>query len=134
MNESGKKTQAEYMREYRKRNPEKMREIRERYWEKRAKNQGKIESIEEMSTVCDAGKEVDITTSYAVLEIPSQAVELTIQAKVYLNGKIHTVQTSLDFDGIRTAIQEAEDYIGPDDKFVLTEEGERYAKEMGWDG
>lgn len=133
MNDSGKKSQAEYMREYRKRNPEKMREIRERYWEKRAKNQGKTESIEKVNTMCDTGKEVIIPTLYAVLEIPSQAVELTIQSKVYLNGKICTVQTLVDFDRIRTAIQEAEDYIGPDDKFVLTEEGERYVKEMGWD-
>ena len=133
MNDSGKKSQAEYMREYRKRNPEKMREIRERYWEKRAKNRGKTESIEEVSIVCDAGQEVDITTSYAVLEIPSQAVELTIQAKVYLNGKIRTVQTLVDFEGIRTAIQEAKDYIGPDDVFTLTEEGKQYVKEMGWD-
>ena len=83
--------------------------------------------------MCDAGQEIIISTSRAVLEIPSQAVELTIQSKVYLNGKICTVQTLVDFDRIRTAIQEAEDYIGPDDKFVLTEEGERYAKEMGWD-
>ena len=78
-------------------------------------------------------QEIIIPTLYAVLEIPSQAVELTIQAKVYLNGEIRTVQTIVDFDGIRTAIQEAEDYISPDDKFVLTEEGKRYAKEMGWD-
>ena len=79
-------------------------------------------------------QEIIIPTLYAVLEIPSQAVEITIQAKVYLNGEIRTVQTLIDFEEIRTAIQEAEDYIGPDDKFVLTEEGKRYAKEMGWDG
>ena len=79
-------------------------------------------------------QEIIIPTLYAVLEIPSQAVELTIQAKVYLNGEIRTVQTLIDLEEIRTAIKEAEDYIGPDDKFVLTEEGKRYAKEMGWDG
>lgn len=41
MSEAAKKAQAEYMREYRKRNPEKMREIRDRYWEKRAKEREK---------------------------------------------------------------------------------------------
>ena len=82
--------------------------------------------------MCDAGQEIIIETSYAVLEIPSQAVEITIQAKIYLDGDIRTVKTDYDFKRIREAIQEAEDYISPDDRFVLTEAGEQYAKEMGW--
>lgn len=76
--------------------------------------------------MCDAGQEIEIKTSYAVLDIPSQAVEITIQAKIYLNGKIRTVQTLLDFEEIRTAVKEAEDYIGPDDIFTLTEKGEKW--------
>ena len=77
--------------------------------------------------MCDAGQEIEIKTSYAVLDIPSQAVEITIQAKIYLNGEIRTVQTLLDFEEIRTAVKEAEDYIGPDDIFTLTEKGEEWA-------
>lgn len=34
--EAARKARAAYMREYRKRNPEKTREINERYWERRA--------------------------------------------------------------------------------------------------
>ena len=36
MNEDAKKARAEYMREWRRRNPEKTRQQRERYWAKRA--------------------------------------------------------------------------------------------------
>lgn len=81
--------------------------------------------------MCDAGQEIMIETSYAVLEIPSQAVEITIQAKVYLNGDIRTVKTDYDFKGIREAIQEAEDYISPDTIFTLTEKGKEWLREKG---
>ena len=77
--------------------------------------------------------EVTIPTDYAVLEIPSQAVEITLSAKVFLDGEIRTVQTTFDFEAIRNAIKEAEDYISPDDIFTLTEKGIEYAKKMGWD-
>lgn len=77
--------------------------------------------------MCDARQEIIIPTSRAVLDIPSQAVEITIQAKIYLNGEIRTVQTLMDFEEIRTAVKEAEDYIGPDDIFTLTEKGEEWA-------
>ena len=77
--------------------------------------------------------EVTIPTDYAVLEIPSQAVEITLSAKVFLDGEIRTVQTTFDFEAIRNAIKEAEDYISPDDIFTLTEAGVEYAKKMGWD-
>ena len=36
MNEDAKKARAEYLREWRRRNPEKTRQQRERYWAKRA--------------------------------------------------------------------------------------------------
>lgn len=36
MNEDAKKARAEYMREWRRRNPEKTRQQRERYWARRA--------------------------------------------------------------------------------------------------
>ena len=77
--------------------------------------------------MCDTGQEIEIETSYAVLEIPSQAVEITVQAKIYLNGDIRTVKTNYDFKRVREAIQEAEDYISPDTIFTLTEKGEEWA-------
>ena len=39
MSEAARKAQAEYMRKYRKQNPDRIREINRRYWEKRAKKQ-----------------------------------------------------------------------------------------------
>lgn len=78
-------------------------------------------------------KEVTIPTAWAVLEVPSQAVEITLMAKVFIDGEIKTVHTIFDFDKVREAIKEAEDYIGPDDMFELTEKGIQYAKEMGWE-
>lgn len=78
-------------------------------------------------------KAVDIEIEHAMLDIPAHAVEIEISAKVYMDGKLKTVQTTYDFDKIRAAIQEAEDYIAPDDLFALTDEGHQYAKEMGWE-
>ena len=78
-------------------------------------------------------KAVDIEIKHAMLDIPAHAVEIKISAKVYMDGELKTVQTTYDFDKIRAAIQEAEDYIGPDDLFALTDEGHQYAKERGWE-
>lgn len=81
----------------------------------------------------DAEKEIIVEIEHAMLDIPAQAVELSIEAKVYMNGELKTVHTTYDFGMIRKAIQEAEDYIAPDDMFALTDEGIEYAKQMGWD-
>ena len=37
LTDAAKKAQREYMREWRKKNPEKVRRIKERYWEKKGK-------------------------------------------------------------------------------------------------
>ena len=78
-------------------------------------------------------KEVSIPIAWAVMKVPSQAVEIKLTAKVFLVGEIKTVETTLDFDDVRQAISEAEDYFGPDEMFELTEKGKQYAKEMGWE-
>lgn len=78
-------------------------------------------------------KEVNVDIEHAMLDIPAHAVEIEINAKVYLDGELKTVRTIYDFDSIRTAIKEAEDYIAPDDMFALTDEGMEYAKRMGWE-
>jgi Tfp pilus assembly protein PilO len=47
MNEEARRLRNEYMREYRKKNPEKVKRIQERYWENRAvKELSKIQSKE----------------------------------------------------------------------------------------
>lgn len=74
--------------------------------------------------------ELDIPTAYAVLELPSAALEVTITAKVYLDGKIQDVQTIYDFDAVRTALKEAEDYFPPDATFYLSEKGKAEADKI----
>lgn len=71
----------------------------------------------------EAEKEITLETEHAMLDIQAQAVELSIEAKVYMNGELKTVHTTYDFGMIRNAIKEAEDYIAPDDMFALTDEG-----------
>ena len=76
------------------------------------------------------GEEITLESEYAVVPFPVNAVEVTISAKVYLNGEIHTVEQVMSMQDVRAAVQEAEDnYIPPDAVFTLTPEGERYYHE-----
>ena len=81
----------------------------------------------------EAEKEINVDIVHAMLDIPANSVEIEINAKVYLDRELKTVRTVYDFDAIRTAIKEAEDYIAQDDMFALTDEGIEYAKRMGWE-
>lgn len=72
--------------------------------------------------------EVELETAYAIVQLPVDAVEVGIHAKVYIDGKIKTVQMGLSMKQIREAIQEADDYIGPDTVITLTEKGRREAE------
>lgn len=77
------------------------------------------------------GEEITLESEYAVVQFPVNAVEVTISAKVYLNGKIHTVKQVMSMQDVKAAVQEAEDnYIPPDAVFTLTPEGERYAQTL----
>ena len=73
------------------------------------------------------GEEITLESQYAVVQFPINAVEVTISAKVYMNGEIRTVEQVLSMQDVKAAVQEAEDnYIPPDAVFTLTPEGERY--------
>ena len=75
--------------------------------------------------------EIELEQKYAVISIPSNTVELTINAKIYLNGELKTVNTTYDMADVQKAIKEAEDgYIPSDAKFVLTDKGKVIAKLM----
>ena len=77
------------------------------------------------------GEEITLESQYAVVQFPVNAVEVTISAKVYMNGEIRTVEQVLSMQDVKAAVQEAEDnYIPPDAVFTLTPEGERYAKTL----
>ena len=80
-------------------------------------------------------EEVTLNNDYAILEIPENCVELTLQCRVMLDGKLKTVARTMDMKEIRDALEEyklAEEfgYIPPDAVFALTEEGKKYAEEL----
>lgn len=55
-----------------------------------------------------------------VLAIPATTLEVKISAKVWLNGEAKTVERTMSFDEVRSAIQEAQDgYIPSDALFML---------------
>ena len=78
---------------------------------------------------------VELDNQYAIVEIPENCVELTLQCKVFLDGKIQTVMRTMDMNAIREAFDEYKDaeecgYIPPNAIFTLTEEGKKYAEEL----
>lgn len=84
----------------------------------------------------DEDKEiVELDNQWAIVEIPANCVELTLQCKVFLDGKIQTVMRTMDLKDIREAFDEykaAEEcgYSPPNAIFTLTEEGKKYAEEL----
>lgn len=75
---------------------------------------------------------VELNNQYAIVEIPENCVELTLQCTVYLDGKLQTVMRTMSMKEIKEAFGEyqvAEEcgYIPPDAKFVLTEKGKDLA-------
>lgn len=78
---------------------------------------------------------VELTNVYAIIEIPENCVELTLECKVYLDGKLQTVHRTMGMNELREAVdeyKEAEDcgYIPLNAMFSLTEEGKRYVEEL----
>ena len=75
---------------------------------------------------------VELVNQYAIVEIPENCVELTLQCTVYLDGKLQTVMRTMSMKEIKEAFGEyqvAEEcgYIPPDAKFVFTEKGKDLA-------
>lgn len=63
---------------------------------------------------------VEVTEDRAMLYVPHNALEATLTFKVYLDGEIKTIQTTLTQDELAEAVRKAADgYIDEDDKFVL---------------
>ena len=69
---------------------------------------------------------IQLTERHAVIDLPENAIEIHITAKVYENGKIQEVGCVYTLEEIRKAFKEADDYIGPDDLFVLTDKGREF--------
>ena len=78
---------------------------------------------------------VELDNQWAIIEIPENCVELTLQCTVYLDGKLQTVMRTMSMKEIKEAFGEYEvaeecGYIPPNAVFSLTEEGKKYAEEL----
>ena len=74
---------------------------------------------------------VEIIQHRAMVEMPENAVEITIDAKVYHDGELISVKRKMDMSEIREAFQKADDgYIDDDDTFVLTDKGRAFFDEQ----
>lgn len=75
-------------------------------------------------------REVVIPEHRAMLELPEDAVEVEIRAKVFQDGALVDVSKKLSMSDLRTAFRKADEgYIDDDDVFVLTDKGKAYFDE-----
>lgn len=74
-------------------------------------------------------QEIELEQDRAMLYVPHNAIEGTLEFKIYLNGEIKTVHTTLNQDELREAVRKAEEgYIDEDDRFCLTDKGRELAE------
>lgn len=73
--------------------------------------------------------EIELVEHRAMVCMPEDSVEVTIEAKVYFDGSLHTVSKTLSLSDIREAFRMGDDYIADDDVFVLTEKGKAFLEE-----
>ncbi|MCR5224528.1 MAG: hypothetical protein K6C34_00420 [Alphaproteobacteria bacterium] len=76
----------------------------------------------------DESKYIELDERRAMIYLPKNTVELTVVASVFCGGgELKKVQKTLNLDEVREAFTDAElNYIDDDDRFILTEKGERY--------
>lgn len=68
-----------------------------------------------------------------IIRVPKSAVELTIRAKVFDNGKIQECENTFQMVDIISARDDFKAFVGDDDYdavYTLTEEGEKMAQTM----
>lgn len=76
----------------------------------------------------EALEEIELTNERAILEIPENCVELTLNCTVFLDGKLQVVQRIMTMKEIQEAVRKADEgYIDEDDRFILTEKGKSLA-------
>ena len=67
---------------------------------------------------------IEIQEDRAMLYIPHNALEGSLEFKIYMDGEIKTVHKTLTQDELQEAVRKAEEgYIDEDDRFVLTDKG-----------
>lgn len=68
---------------------------------------------------------------YAIVSIPINTVELTIGAKIYIDGELKEAHKIMNMKDIKKAVSEAEEFYIPEDAiFTLTDEGRKYAETL----
>lgn len=71
-----------------------------------------------------------LTEHRAIVCFPENSVEVTIEAKVFQDGKLVDVKKKLAMEDIREAFHKADDgYIDDSDRFVITEAGKKWLEE-----
>ena len=82
-----------------------------------------------MSNKIKPEEEIELVEHRAMITLPEIAIEVKIEAIVYIEGELHTVTKTLNMSDIRDAFQKADDgYIDDEDKFYITEKGKEYLK------
>lgn len=75
-------------------------------------------------------EEVMLNECRAMICLPEDSVELRVEAKVYHDGELITVQKILTMGDLREAFRKADEgYIDDDDVFVITEKGKKWLEE-----
>lgn len=74
--------------------------------------------------------EIELTDHRAVVEFPEESIEVTLRCKVYVDGKIQTVEKKLRPSDIREAFRKGDDYIDENDRFTLADEGREYIGQL----
>lgn len=79
----------------------------------------------------DSGEEITLCEHRAMIYLPEDSVEVTITAKIYVNGNVCEVGKVMSMSDLREAFRKADDgYIDDDDTFFITEKGKAYLDEV----
>ena len=75
---------------------------------------------------------VTLANHRAIVELPENAVEVEINAKVFKDGTLLDVSTTMSMEDIRESFRKADDgYIDENDTFCITEAGMKWMEEHG---
>lgn len=75
-------------------------------------------------------KEIELKEEHAIIDLPAAALHVELIVDVYVDGAIRKVSKELDFEKVKKAFRDAEDYIGDEDVFVFTEKGKKYFESL----
>ena len=66
-----------------------------------------------------------------VLRIPPETVEIVLQIKMFINGKVTEAYKKLDLQDVRAAFRDAEENYWPETTpYALTEKGRQFMEDL----